>query len=185
MRGLAFALAITVSSAACAHASPSQRATMIVTGVGLALGGYALQRAILNEDGTAEEQLTGLYVCAMGGCVLSLGAMATGSVLAIAGFASGSEYEEEPEAPALVPIRAEGPPGGRGEVEAAPPTVQQQRPLPEVAADERTLQLAKQVRSAAFAGDCDAVERTLAAILERDPRYHTALLQSSVVAGCR
>jgi hypothetical protein len=62
-----------------------------------------------------------------------------------------------------------------------PPT----EPLPDVPTDATTLQLAKQVRTAAAAGQCASVERTMAAIAERDASYYAALAKSAVVARCR
>jgi hypothetical protein len=57
--------------------------------------------------------------------------------------------------------------------------------LPGLPTDATTMQLAKQVRSAAAAGQCASVERTMRAISERDRLYYAELWRSAIVARCR
>jgi hypothetical protein len=83
---------------------------------------------------------------------------------------------EHVAAPALAPPTAVPP------AIATPPTAAQ---LPDIPTDATTLQLAKQVRRAAAAGQCASVERTMHAIAQRDARYHAALARMAFVASCR
>jgi hypothetical protein len=58
-------------------------------------------------------------------------------------------------------------------------------PLPKSRTDDDTLQLAKQARRAAVAGNCQTARSLLKGIAERDKLYHDALVQSPALANCR
>ncbi|MCA9678882.1 MAG: hypothetical protein H6709_12120 [Kofleriaceae bacterium] len=186
-------LSVTATAPACAPRTAGARGAMIVAGAALVAGGLAMSHAMTSHDdsGGGGDNLAGALVCIAGGCLLSGAAIASGAVLTLVGLTSPSP-EEPPTAPSTTiaspaPTAATAPTlvggGGYGEPVVVPASIL--RPLPEVATDELTLRMAKQVRSAVLAGDCKSARVTLAAIDERDARYHLALVQSVVMDGCR
>jgi hypothetical protein len=178
---LSLALAVTVTTSACAHASPAQRVGMVTAGVGLLVTASAL--ATVEDDHEYDSDAGSGDICPDGICLITFGVLATVGALVLGGLMSGTDHGKEPPPARIAPVYKDGPPGGENAEVAVLP--REHRPLPELATDERTLQLAKQVRSAALRGDCDAAAITLATIRERDPRYHGALVSSSVIVGCR
>ncbi len=175
-------LALAVTTAACGPKAPAVRGTMIVAGAALIVGGVALHRTMFDRDAPSDQQLTGLFACAAGGCLMSGGAVFLGTTLALSGLFSASEESEAPPA-AIAPVITLGAPGAVDDADAPRPPPA--RALPELATDEQTLRMAQQVRSAALRGDCLGVSITLAAIARRDPRYHAAVVRSTLVDGCR
>ena len=117
--------------------------------------------------------------CALGGCLIAIGLIAAGLILGGSGLVGLAESAEPQPAPA-VPVTAATPPP-----ETAQLDIRLIAPLPEVATDDQTLQMAKQARAAARGGDCDAAWLTVAHIHQRDSRYGNALVASSVLAPCK
>ncbi|MBP6839162.1 MAG: hypothetical protein KA190_17835 [Kofleriaceae bacterium] len=157
----------------------------VASGVGLALaGGLVLADLSGGKEGSTERDLNTLG-CLLGGCLLGYGAIIAGGALAIGALATPTLDD----APALAPLPGQvtGPQATAPAVAAPPapaPPPSLLRPLPEVATDAVTLQLAKQVRSQVLGLRCEAAATTLRAIAARDPAYHRALLGSTVVVGC-
>lgn len=103
------------------------------------------------------------------GELAALGVAGIGGMIALVGAAS---TPTEPPAP----IKRVEP-----ALTLTPPSA---RPLPEVATDARTMQLAKQARGAALQMRCTTVAVLLDQIRERDASYADALITTGVLAPC-
>jgi hypothetical protein len=143
----------------------------MVGGTAMAVAGLVIARPTpvdSDNNGTNDFFLHDDYSGLLPGTLLFLGGMA----LLIAGLNARDPeppaYQPPPPAPAPVPIAIE-------------PVLP---PLPEIAVTVEVMQLAKQLRSAAARGQCDAALTTWAHVAVLDPPYAAALRASPVLAPC-
>ena len=188
--------------AGCNVATRSGRNNTIATGLIIAAVGVGLTVAAVADEPEPRSDIG----CAFGGCavdgivyeakILGAGALAaSGLLMALVGVASNPP-DETPAPIAFVP----GAPAPRGpgpdvdvqalalsaaRIGSTSSTPARERPLPEIATDATTLQLAKQARGAAMRGDCALADRLLGQIASRDGTYSSALVANGVVAPCR
>lgn len=143
--------------------SRTARVTLVATGTALAVGGGVVVAGADDNDPADPDDhgklITQLVVAAM---------IAGGLGLAVTGIASH-------EPPAVERLTFTTTP---------PPPTRTPGMLPDVAASDEVLHLAKQVRTAVSLGQCAAAWRTETQIERRDPRYARALRASTAMAAC-
>jgi hypothetical protein len=168
VRTLALVLAGSLTLGACQ--TRATRNMAIIAGGTIAAASLAFIAKNWIEPENAFEQIVAppnnLGVVLVGGIGL-LG----GGAIALVGVAS------DPGPETFLPL-----PSGRPGAGVAPPSP---RPLPMLATDDQTLQLARQARRAALNYHCSAVTILVDEIAARDDRYATALINEGVVAPCR
>jgi hypothetical protein len=108
--------------------------------------------------------------------LISIALITAGSVMGISGLVGISKAAERvPSLATLDPV-----PGA----EHGTLDVRLIAPLPERTTDEETLRLAKQARSMARQGHCQAARKTVERIRSRDAPYADALSRSRALARC-
>jgi hypothetical protein len=177
-RSVVLVVVAALASSGC-YRSKAARNTALVAGAVIAAAGVAV--LVEGRPDEADNVVTATVEASkcMVLCTIGVGLISAGGVLFLTGAAS--RVDESPPAP-LVVSAAPAPAPSIAELRV-PAAVE--RPLPEVATDALTLQLAKQVRGAAMSGRCETVDLVLEKIEGRDPSYHLALVASNVIDGCR
>jgi hypothetical protein len=165
VKPLALVLAASLTTGACA--TRQGRATALVgAGVLGALGTTFIAVNYDSPDNTAEEVFAPVY----NGATIMIGgaALLAAAVVAIVALASDPKPDDMPRP-----------------IEEPPPVAPTRVALPDVATDDRTLQLARQARRAALQLQCAVVNVLVSDIEERDPDYFVALVTGGALAPCR
>ena len=183
-------LSIVFAASGCAT-TPQARAVSLLGGAALAVGGVlVVQSGAVDADHNGKNEF-----------ILddNLGAYAAGSLMVVAGAAAvlGALVSHEPAEPApVVYARTPAPtvwatpsmPEASVMVPDVAPSITVERvpvvPLPELPATESVLRLAKQVRSAASHGRCDAAWIMWMDLEKLDRVYARGLRDSRVMANC-
>jgi hypothetical protein len=178
----AFLLAalLVIGPLGCAPRSRTGATAAAIGGGAAALAGAALLFSLKqpgnDSDGNGVDDFPENDIaCALGGCLIAVALIAAGAVMGVTGVIAMNQ------AAAPVPIAGPGkPPEALGHLD-----VRLVAPLPEMPCDDETLRLARQARSAARRGHCDAAMTVVEHIRERDAAYADALIGSRALARCR
>jgi hypothetical protein len=168
-------VAILIASLSACSVSHEHRTHATLGGGALVVAGLLIARpkpVDSDQNGRNDFFLNDDYSGFVPGSLMVIG----GLVLLLAGLSARAPTEPSPQPVTPTPLPPDAP--------MVPSTIVL-APLPETAVTVQVLQLAKQLRSAAAYGLCDAALATLSRVTELDASYAEELRTGPVLAPCR